>query len=294
VHGRYLVLNHRGVRTETYVFDADALANGRQDGTVMTMAPLATFPYNSFLVMSSSSSTYPPTDWIVPVNTHHSPHGLTYFVSGNGNLLLVFAVMDPAANGGSTGAPPLLMNGVAVPLGYPYHFPSCNPAYRNGKLYVAAHRLDATGRYFTRVIRLPVGLNQSGSALWHSTNPADGFLDYAIGNHPTDVLNYLFPSVEVTKNNDMVVGYQRVGTTAASPLAHGVRYNVYYDGGTGPSPSSAIRNGDALSPNQPPPLGTIDLPGTALDPSDDLTVWIANAYADSAGTLHPVIGGVKP
>jgi hypothetical protein len=203
----------------------------------------------------------------------------------------VFGLLAPASGNG----PPTQITGVAIPLGYDYHFPACNPVYRDGRLYFAGHMADANGRYFVRVLRIPLWVDPTGAHLEVGLDASAGFLDFAIGDDVADKLDYLQPSIEVTKNNDMVVAFQRAGTTPEAPLAHGVRYCICRNDRSTPEPSVAIKDGHALSAGAATPtVGKIDLPGTGLDPSDDLTVWIANAYGDADDTLVPLIAGIKP
>jgi hypothetical protein len=320
VNNNYLILNHGPTTIKpptTFVFDAESLANGEKNGTVMRVKPLAKFAHDKFVASVGLVSYHPTTNWIYPVNTFGSSDRLTYLISGTLDGLLVFALSSPSNN---PSGKPTLLNGAFVPLGYTYHGPACNPVFRNGKLYIAAHRkalflgtaslanyssdltvFEDPRRYYTRVIRIPVSRSSDGSAVHYSEKPEHGFFDVSIGNNDADRLSYIFPSVGVNKNDDMVIAYERIGAEFDTPQNASVRYDAFYHNETQIRHSVALQEGGALGPGEQVDIPDIDLPGTAIDPQDDLTVWIANAYGEvvveggkRSIVLHSVIGAVKP
>jgi len=107
----------------------------------------------------------------------------------------------------------------------------------------------------------------------------------------------------VNKNNEMVIAYLRAGLELDNPLAACVRYNVFYHNETEMRESAPLKDGENLIPGTQVDIPDIDLPGIALDPSDNRTIWFASTYGDSGAAaadgkfhsnLHPVIGAVRP
>ncbi|MEP6635079.1 MAG: hypothetical protein ABJB97_00035 [Acidobacteriota bacterium] len=298
VNDNYLILNHRPSSSifTTSVFDAESLANGEKDNTVMKVKPVATFAHDSFVASRGSTDISSDTQ-VFLVNTHGTSNRLTYLVSGNGHNLLIFALSSPPGN---PSGKPTLLKGAAVLLDHVFAGPAVNPVYRDGKLYFAAHRCavedqDPCNKWIAEVMRIPVGRSSDGSAVRVSTSPADGFFDISIGGESGDSLSYRYPSVEVNKNNDLLIAYMVVGLKSSKPLAAGVRYQVFYHSAPQINDSAVLKDGGPVTAGHTVSVAPdIDLPGIALDPADHLTVWIANAYADSSGSLHAIIGAVKP
>ena len=288
VHGNYLVLNHRALGSAIYVFNAEALANGNKGDQ-----RLGRFSYNQF-VSAGPLVVMAATQPIYLVNTHGSSDGLTYLVSGNGSMPLIFALSHP--KGDISGTPTLLAWPTVI--GLAFQGPSVNPVFRDGKLYIASHSSSCDDKYTTRVVRLPIIRDSNGHPLQVDTW-GEGFLDLSVGDAAGDNFSYVFPSVEVTKNDDIVLSYERVGLKASQPFTAGLLYNVVLHGEDQLRSSQPLQDGIQLPPGikgvsaqigvNPP----IDLGGIAVDPLDDTGVWMSGAYGDSNG-LHAVIGAVKP
>jgi hypothetical protein len=110
-----------------------------------------------------------------------------------------------------------------------------------------------------------------------STDPATGFIDRPFGwrnvlEDPQDELAfYGMPVVEVNKNGDMVVVYNR----SSADLDPEVRYSVYFANGVDVLPSRLLKDGEGplASGNQ------TDTGGISVDPFDDTAVWMAHSYA---------------
>lgn len=100
---------------------------------------------------------------------------------------------------------------------------------------------------------------------------------------PTDRVSYLWPCLEVNKDDALVVGYVRAGETF-HPEA---RFSAWMADDPDLLPSRLLRVGEyPVGQNVPPgedePVGRLDFTGMAVDPFDDTAVWMALAFADRA------------
>lgn len=126
--------------------------------------------------------------------------------------------------------------------------------------------------------------------------PGSGFLDRTFGKrHPAEpkatVAAYYWPTLEVTHDRTAVVAYSRAGTTVFPEL----RASLQYAKEKRVRPSVLLRSGDYPLGGEDPasatrpdadPVGRLDFVGSALDPSDQRTVWFVSAHAtrDTVGT----------
>ena len=128
---------------------------------------------------------------------------------------------------------------------------------------------------------------------------------------PDDLISYELPAVAVTAANDIAIVYGRVGVN--TPLQHEARYSVWYHDEATRRTSRLLEPGNYTLPNtlhkdkkgvpleSAPSLthfydkNRLDFAWAVVDPSDDSTVWMIHAYADSGlKGLKAVIGKVKP
>jgi hypothetical protein len=235
---------------------------------------------------------------IAPVIQHGSSGGYTFLVTPTSQGLRISAFGPPGAPGVR---PPLLTT--SLPLGNPPGMIRGNVVYRHGKIAVAFDLPvgNMLGQPFSgkiRVIRFPISVQQQpgGPALVASTDPAAGFLDYSFGvngpgDKPSDVLYYEMPALEVTKNDDIIISYER-RSTAVTVLNPEVRYSVLYHNESTTRPSAVLHKGEAMT-DDPYAYG-LDMSMDALDPSDDQTIWMVGAYATAGGGYEMVVGAVKP
>jgi hypothetical protein len=118
-----------------------------------------------------------------------------------------------------------------------------------------------------------------------STDPATGFIDRPFGwrnvlEDPQDELAYYgMPVVDVNRNGDMVVVYNRSSTD----LDPEVRYSVYFTNGVDVLPSRLLKDGEGslAAGNQ------TDVGGISVDPFDDTAVWMAHSYAFLPSAASP-------
>jgi hypothetical protein len=195
--------------------------------------------------------------------------------------------------------------------------------YRNSYLYVVTHDAFAwqvpvvppggpgpNVPLFTavRLVRLPLG--NFPTAI--SNHSAAGFINTFLPSNesgdpnPTGALLYYgWPAVEVNQHGDMVVVYNRSGTTIYPEVC----YSAYLHNESGMRPSRVLKVGEQAYaiPNPPPPLKPVipplpwgDIAGACVDP-DDTSIWIAQQYAstpanppDPNGNYDIYVGQVIP
>ena len=206
----------------------------------------------------------------------------------------------------------------SITLDWPLGGTGAAATYRNGKLY-AVSQLQASpfvadktpARQCVRLTRIPV---EKTSAT--TINAMSGKLsDFCFGENspdddPGDLISYELPAVAVTKKNDIAMCTEEFGVN--TQLQHEARYSVWYHNEAARRTSGLLQpgnfnipktvhtdqNGDPESkaslthfydPNQ------LDFAWAIVDPTDDSTVWMIHAYADSTlKRLKAVIGKVKP
>jgi hypothetical protein len=112
-------------------------------------------------------------------------------------------------------------------------------------------------------------------------------LDYSFGHNgpgdnSMDLVSYELPSLEVTKNGDVVIAYMRRPVQTVNTLYNEVRYSLFYHNENTTRPSAVLKKGEGAA-NKPHGDG-LDLAVQSLDP-DGLTAWITHAYAKADGSF---------
>jgi hypothetical protein len=108
------------------------------------------------------------------------------------------------------------------------------------------------------------------------------------------VVYYGNPAVEVNKNNDVVVVYNRSGFQ----VPFEARYSAYIHGETDIRPSAVLKSGTFPALNG----AKMDTAGVSVDPFNDTGVWMINGYSYPSGpgssfyafAFGKVFGGVFP
>lgn len=284
LHDNYLSLTHYDRKEPgpdpVAIFDAERLANPHpgDDGSALKIKELAKFDAND-LVFNESGDTFKPSSVIYPVNMHGDMGKNNLLVSFSGDFLLILGFRSPS--GDPSGKPEKLI-GRAIPLGRLQHTPEHNPEYRDGMLYVSWHECenasDSCTKFLIRVLRIPVGVD-SGDRISVSTDATLGFLDCRFADEDPAVSLFL-PMLTVNKDGDMVVAFDRVAPKER--ISTGVRYRVWYHDHANISDGAWIKEGETIpSPHDvPSPAdGGVDLGGIAVDPEDQVTVWMSHAFA---------------
>jgi hypothetical protein len=224
-----------------------------------------------------------------PVVSHDSD-STDYFVAPSGNSLKVWASKDPTK--------PLVSATIDL---QETGFIRGSVVLQSGKLYYT-YSSDAWCKAMNpvptdcplKVRLLAIKLNWANNKL--SLSKA---LDYSFGHNgpgddPSDLVSYEIPSLEVTKNGDVVVAYVRRGVKTVKTLYNEARYSVFYHNESSTRPSAVLKKGEGVATVLPTTFGKLDLAGQSLDP-DGLTVWISQAYAKATGGYYGMAwGAVKP
>jgi hypothetical protein len=256
---------------------------------------------------------------IQPV-VHHGPSPRVYFVSryygGGANSILVWALTDPlqptqqiARVEVILASSPFGQPGSAFQSGSSQRIKMDNlgtdimkAAYRDNLLYFTTN--DAKdwfndGRVLNsiRFVRLRVDNYPN-----ISTDPASGFIDRTFGSNnfitdqPSDHMYYGWPAIEVNRAADIVIVYAR----SAERIYPEVRYSVRLFTEADIRPSRLLKTGEdpyeldyQVFPNDPGTTSSNELrwgdtAGASVDPSDDTSIWITQAYAsdDHDPNLH--------
>ena len=129
--------------------------------------------------------------------------------------------------------------------------------------------------------------------------PTGPIIDRTFGFHTVgedgQVIGYGNPAVEVNKDSDAVVVYNRAGGTHTWPEA---RYSAYMSGEQDIRPSAVLRAGARplggnADPDDPTaPVGNADTGGASVDPFGDEAIWLAHVYANSSGQYRVAVGKV--
>ncbi len=303
VNDDYLVLDHFDTqnpdRDPVEVFDSKKLADGVMNNTALKVKPVKTIPLSAFTA-GTGSHKVAAQGGIFLVNNHGSSEGVTYMIGVNGHQLLIFGLKSPAGNSGGT---PKILSGAIVDVGHDVGSMRNNAVFRDGKLYIAAffcEKNDSSGKcdkYAGRIYRIPVNESSNGESV-HAEGPgSSGFMDYPVGSGPGHWMSYENTMIEVTKDRDMVLGFEGVGLESTHREPAGIKYAIFYHDKGNISDNGTIHHhhGDAM-PDPPDPGqtgGIIDLGGIALDPSDDRTVWISHGFSKD-GKYEEAVGAVKP
>ena len=302
VNDDYLVLDHFDTdvpdRDPVEVFNSKKLADGVLDNTALKVKPVKTLALSSFVV-GSGNDKVPAHGGIFLVNQHGSSNGMTYLIAANGHKLLIFGLKSPSGNPGGT---PTFVKGAAIDLGHDVGSMRNNATFRDGKLYIAAffcedHAGKDCDKYGGRIYRVPVHLSADGESVRASGPGEEGFMDYIVGRNSDGWLSYENTMIEVTKDRDMVYGFEGVGLRSDHREPAAIKYAIFYHDKGNISDNGTIlhHHGNAM-PDPPDPGqtgGIIDLGGIALDPSDERTVWISHGYSKD-GKYTEGVGAVKP
>jgi hypothetical protein len=94
-----------------------------------------------------------------------------------------------------------------------------------------------------------------------------------------------FPELQVNKHGDVAVAYMAAGLPN---VRQGAYYSVYYSASDELTERRTLHAGEGtISDGE-----DVDHGGTALDPADNESIWMAHFYATSAGTYGYVVGKV--
>lgn len=227
-----------------------------------------------------------------PANTH-------FLVNTQGNDTLVVWGIDPND--------PTQIFRAGVPV-YPYAPPkfaeqSSHPDIKNPQMI---HPLNASNIILKTVFR-----NGRLHAVWQDSKPGDsgqlrfirlarvdvssfpqpiptgqdsGKIDRRFGKRhfsdpPDTVFSYYMPTLAVNADGTMIINYCRSG----SSIFPEARYSLYFNKDPDIRPSYLLHKGEyPLGKNDPNgslgPTGKLDYLGISVDPADDRSVWIINAY----------------
>jgi hypothetical protein len=250
VQGRYLLISYHGPGTPLRLFDADALAQGVQK----EITPLSPADFGNGMVRMPKH--------------HNIKHNIAFIVSTSGLTLNLYAWN--AATG-----PPVLHG----PAGYQNSstaFDTAHDGYqsviRGSYLYIAT--TDGTR---ISVWRIPFALSPHG-VLSIDGNHVGKF---AISQHN---LNFDYPTIEVTRNGDIVVAFRAWNANTPDQLW----IDVLYHGETQFRTSRVVSNPGTQNVGAPGSSG-LDFISSSIDPGDDETVWISSV--DGTGTI---VTSVRP
>ena len=116
---------------------------------------------------------------------------------------------------------------------------------------------------------------------------------HTVGEGDEEVIGYGNPALEVNKDSDAVVVYNRVGGVDTWPEA---RYSAYMLGEPDIRPSALLKGGatplggNASDPTKP--IGNADTGGASVDPVGDEAIWVAHVYSNSGGSFRLAVGKV--
>jgi len=253
-----------------------------------------------------------PTSLIQPA-VHHGATGRAYYVSWyRDDEVLVWALSSPLQATQKMERVEVKLvdgQGQGVPFIPPVNAPQKNDGsrliemtnfgnnilkavYRGGLLYFVANDAQdwfQPGKFVTsiRLVRLPVfgfpNIPTLGNAFYINRR----FGKNGVGDMPQDQVYYGWPAVEVNKNGDMVIVYARSGLT----LYPEVHYSVYFGAEADIRKSRVLQRGGSVFGS----LGVNrwgDIAGAAVDPEDDTGIWIAQQYANAAGSWDMWVGKI--
>src|SRR5262245_34332789 len=330
LHAPFLIVSHNS-NTKVHLFDAQRLADGNRDHLPVSRGFFDKTDFNSPSSLhvidrivpvvqhdrrdesDRNQSPFIPTRPVDPEVSRKVP---TFLVGIGGDEITIFA-FDPNDALLSTIRHPALSL-ARVPLAEGSFTIKVNAVYRNGFIYVVGARC-ATGsgrpcNHEIHFLKIPVfrGSGPVALSVFASAVPSTGFVETVFGGLDLDSLNsqtgpsFEIPGVEVNRNDDAVVVYERSGFGRNLLFdAPGAFYRLVAHGGAesdgilhlalcGPTEAEKL----GCAPPQPE-LSHIDTAGIAVDPTDDRTVWMAHAIADSdlAKSKHRyrlAIGHVTP
>ncbi len=258
---------------------------------------------------------------LYPVIHHGDTGGWTYLLRPAGETLHIYSF----ARAPQIWTDPPTLEKTSVNIGEGLSGFREGVHFRSGKIYLAGAKKitnrvpdQAPTRWSVRVLRIPVALGSNGKPQ-ASASPSSGFLNLVFGRNaleddPNDLVSYEVPSIAVNRNGDMILAYGRVPVSTASPLFQEARYSVIYADSRGLQRSRLLKDGEFLhttvqkNESQPTPVtyyrhswdrdtdkDWIDYGNAVVDPTDDLTFWVAHEFADMENrALKMVVGRVTP
>lgn len=199
----------------------------------------------------------------------------------NASRLDVFALAVPTSQGGK---PPMLKTSIIVPGVELTHNELRNSVYRNGMLHMAWEAYPpGDSVVHIRVARVPLAFNGSTYSL--STAPANGYRVAWIGKtdpvHAT--LHDQDPSIAVNRNGDVVVCFIRAG-------GEQLLFVRWPAAERQPRTETVVRS--RSNPDYEP--GSTEHSWAVVDPTDDLTFWLANNAKTTNGAEVGVLVRVNP
>jgi hypothetical protein len=160
--------------------------------------------------------------------------------------------------------------------------------FRNGKLHACwqdSKPNDTRQVRFIRLARVDVSTFPKGIP----TGPGSGLIDRRFGKNaksdsPGVICSYYMPTLAVNADGTIVLNYCRCGLDVF-PEA---RYSLYFSSDADIRPSHLLHRGEyplgsedlnwTLPTDERTITGVIDYIGIAVDPVDDRTVWMVNAF----------------
>ncbi len=147
-----------------------------------------------------------------------------------------------------------------------------NAVYRNGELW-AAH-----------TVYLPIFAPTYAVAQWWNLSPGGFLAQQGRVEDPSGTIHYAFPSIAVSRNNDVVVGYSRFSASQYPSANYGFRLDADL--------FSTLRQDTVLKAGEAPfrvqsSSGTVYwglYSGAVVDPLDDTDLWTVQQYAASPVT----------
>jgi hypothetical protein len=254
VHDQYAIFHHHyldgeGVRTAGKIWLYDA--DQMADGKLVQIKPA--------LDASDFASPY------IRVAKHHGTlDDLTFLVAASGSQFWVYGLPSPS---GTT-------HGALLKSKSPYQDPGnasismSEVVYRSGNLYIAGNDDENV-----LVWRVPLSLSGDKKQIVLDTQNAKKWT--LKGTRTRD-----YVTIDVNKDEDVVVSFRAYDTSTPTR----VRYVILYHG------DSSFRDSVELTtPSSGSSGGRIDLVTSAVDPSDDETIWFITRDASGAliATVHP-------
>jgi hypothetical protein len=301
----FMESNAAGSGTSVTVAPADDLAG------VFGGSPPSPGKYDVWRVRAVFNDNTEATGSLQPAVHHgHVPGGHAFMVSArNGSSLVVWSLDSnngipeltehdvPVACYLSTplhlgaqqkASPPGVPVAARVDLGVIMGNQLMKAVYRNGHIYATWHDCvrwgsgrtcdsDEQSHCMTAIRLASVDVRDLSGSLSADIDRTFG------GSNNSDpvgtVFSYGWPTLEVGKSGAIVLGYNRSGSTIFPES----RYSVYYPNQLDIDPSHLSHAGQYTltesAANDDGSVGRLDVTGAALDPSDDASVWMAQAYS---------------
>ncbi|MGF1449957.1 MAG: hypothetical protein ACFB20_11130 [Opitutales bacterium] len=141
--------------------------------------------------------------------------------------------------------------------------------YRNGTLWAAHH------------IFLPTNNPSRVAIQWWQISTTGGTLQRGLIDDPTGVKDYIFPSLDVNQNNDVLIGYSRGGPDQFISANYALRL--------GTDPPDVMRQEVVFKEGEAPYFKTFsgtrnrwgDYSATQVDPLNDSDFWTIQQYAET-------------